>query len=139
MIVRALSLWQPWAAWLAAGVKPIENRPWAPPEWMIGQLLVIQSAKRRPTLAERIWPVPGPMPEIDPRLFDFGYMLGAGILTGCVTESDDPWFTGPYGWQLRDVVSFRDLGVGLTGRQRLFRLRPEQERAVVLEYQRRTA
>ena len=30
----------------------------------------------------------------------FGHILGSVVITGCVTESDSPWFFGPYGFTL---------------------------------------
>ncbi len=30
----------------------------------------------------------------------FGHILGSVVITGCVTESDDPWFFGKYGYTL---------------------------------------
>ena len=37
--MKALSLWQPWASGIFAGVKSIETRHWRPPEALIGELL----------------------------------------------------------------------------------------------------
>ena len=31
-----------------------------------------------------------------------GGIVGAVTIVDCVTESDSPWFTGPYGWCLAD-------------------------------------
>ena len=35
--MKAISLWQPWASLIAAGVKPYETRHWSPPRELIGQ------------------------------------------------------------------------------------------------------
>lgn len=37
--MKALTLWQPWAWWVASGWKPIENRPWPPPASAIGTIV----------------------------------------------------------------------------------------------------
>jgi len=34
------------------------------------------------------------------RLCYFGHILGSIVITGQVTKSDNPWFTGPYGYTL---------------------------------------
>ena len=47
----AITLWQPWASLIAAGIKVQETRNWAPPHWLIGQRIAIHAAKRRPTKA----------------------------------------------------------------------------------------
>lgn len=42
----AITLWQPWASLVAAGVKPYEFRDWTPPAYVIGQRLAIHAATR---------------------------------------------------------------------------------------------
>jgi len=44
----AITLWQPWASLVAAGVKPFETRGWPPPRRLIGARVAIHAA-RRPT------------------------------------------------------------------------------------------
>lgn len=44
--MRAISLWQPWASLIAAGLKPFETRHWAPPRNLIGQTIAIHAAKK---------------------------------------------------------------------------------------------
>ena len=46
LIVKALSLHQPWASLIAAGVKSIETRSWPPPKSLIGQRIGIHAAKK---------------------------------------------------------------------------------------------
>lgn len=48
-VVKALSLWQPYASLIAAGAKPFETRKWAPPWHLIGKRIAIHAAVRRPT------------------------------------------------------------------------------------------
>lgn len=49
--MHAITLWQPWAQLVAAGIKVQETRSWAPPRWLIGKRIAIHAAKRRPTKA----------------------------------------------------------------------------------------
>lgn len=44
--MKAISLWQPYASLIAAGIKQFETRSWAPPKAMIGQTIAIHAAKK---------------------------------------------------------------------------------------------
>jgi len=41
----ALTLWQPWADLVIDEIKPVENRGWAPPTWLIGQPFAIHAGR----------------------------------------------------------------------------------------------
>ena len=43
--MKTISLWQPYASLIAAGVKTIETRGWAPPKGLMGQRVAIHAAK----------------------------------------------------------------------------------------------
>jgi activating signal cointegrator 1 len=51
----AISLWQPWASFVAIGIKPFETRDWAPPKWLIGKRIAIHAAKRAVNADDRVW------------------------------------------------------------------------------------
>jgi hypothetical protein len=44
--MRAITLWQPYASLIAAGVKHYETRGWKPPQAMIGKRIAIHAALR---------------------------------------------------------------------------------------------
>jgi hypothetical protein len=44
--IPAVTLWQPWASAIAARLKRIETRSWAPPAWLIGKRMAIHAAKK---------------------------------------------------------------------------------------------
>jgi len=46
-MMRALTVWQPWASLIIAGAKPYEFRGWRTPRSMIGQRIVIHAASRK--------------------------------------------------------------------------------------------
>jgi hypothetical protein len=46
-IIPAISLWQPWASFIAIGVKPYETRHWVAPARFIGRRIAIHAAKRK--------------------------------------------------------------------------------------------
>ncbi len=45
--VKAITLHQPWASLIAAGIKTIETRSWAPPRRLIGQRIAIHASRKR--------------------------------------------------------------------------------------------
>jgi hypothetical protein len=53
--MKALSLWQPWASWIARGEKTIETRTW--PARYRGPLLICAAKKRDPVLNPERFPV----------------------------------------------------------------------------------
>jgi hypothetical protein len=50
--MKALTIWQPWAALIMAGAKPWEWRGWRLPRHMIGQRIVIHAGTRKVRPAE---------------------------------------------------------------------------------------
>ena len=53
--MKAITLWQPWASFIAIGVKPYEIRDWKPPRWLIGKRIAIHAAKKRVATDEVKW------------------------------------------------------------------------------------
>lgn len=54
-VMYAISLWQPWASFIAAGLKPYETRDWKPPAWLIGKRIAIHAAKKAPARDDYVW------------------------------------------------------------------------------------
>lgn len=52
--IPAISLWQPWASFIAIGVKPYETRHWRADRF-IGRRIVIHAAKHRIREGEVLW------------------------------------------------------------------------------------
>lgn len=44
--MRAITLYQPWASLIAAGVKDRETRSWPPPQYLVGQRIAIHAGLR---------------------------------------------------------------------------------------------
>lgn len=44
--IPAITIWQPWASLIAAGLKPYEFRTWPPPAALIGKRIAIHAAAR---------------------------------------------------------------------------------------------
>lgn len=106
-MMRALTLYQPWA-WCISDIplpwkKGIENRDWAPPKAAIGTDIALHAGatydKEAPEhiLAELDLGVP------PADLVPLKAVVAVVHLAGCVTESDDPWFAGRFGWLFENV------------------------------------
>lgn len=123
----AITLKHPWAFAIQRLGKDIENRTWKPPRHLIGQTIFIhggavpkglagvETANDARFIAQNIVTLEyqRALPKATREwLYQYGRSLLAwevpGIvasarLTEVVTESDSPWFSGPYGWVLKDV------------------------------------
>jgi hypothetical protein len=99
----ALSIRQPWAWAILHCGKDIENRSW--PTKVRGRVLI--HASKGMTMKEYVnFGCKALRRGIDiPRFDDFerGGIIGEAELVDCVTQSHSPWFSGPYGFVLRDV------------------------------------
>lgn len=112
--MKALTIWQPWAWAIAEGYKPIENRGWRP-HWMLGKRFAIHAGMKYELAAVPQMISLGLTPPSPTGLFG-GCIVAVAILDSIVTESDSPWFCGPYGLVLRDVVKIKP-GVSVRGKQ----------------------
>ena len=112
--MRALTLWQPWASLVASGVKRIENRPWAPPAWMLNETFAIHAGLRydrdSAATAEELGGYPLPKSEC-PRgaiiatcsLIAVARSAEEAVRFADGDRSQERWFFGPYGWVLDDI------------------------------------
>ncbi len=108
--MKALSIRQPWAWLIVHGPKRIENRGW--PTAFRGTFL-IHAAKgmtnreylEAAQMAKDLGVTVPPMDEL-PR----GGIVGKATLSSCGVISEDPWFSGPYGFRLDNVepLPFRE-------------------------------
>jgi hypothetical protein len=132
----ALTLHQPWAFAVAHLGKDVENRGWPPPAKVIDQRIAIHAGLH----VDR---------EAMDHLRRIGIALPDSLVAGAVVATvrvagvrewrkawptQPPlsrWFTGPFGWQLEDVLALAK-PVPCKGRQGLWRL-PDDVEARVLE------
>lgn len=156
-IIRALTLHRPWDRYMAHGRKPIENREWMPPEWMLQQLIALHAGQHWDSEAAA-WIVEnfrdiehggldGPSGSVvsvvrlvavvdrgaDPKRPERRIIRGA--LPSWWVEADWRWFFGRYGWVVADPAGGRaqPLGkpVAARGFQKLWHLPAEAEAAVL--------
>ena len=109
---KALSLQQPWATLMVRGYKLIENRDWR--RSFRGPVLVHASK----TFDEEAFTILS-SGQIIPRItglplargktlpfckedLHFGGIIGMFTITDCVSQSDDPWFFGKYGYVVKN-------------------------------------
>lgn len=127
--IPCLSVRQPYASWLvhpkeflAAGVKPktVENRDWKTSHR--GKLLIHASKTFEQDEFEYWTEQSNRLNDVTSREemeYPSGAIVGIADLVDIVEESDDPWFTGRYGWMLKDAYAF-DEPVPWKGALRLF-------------------
>jgi len=107
-----LTLHRPWPILIAKGIKRIENRTWSPePRLQVGEWFAVHAGKkydeRCSPMAQRL----GVDMEVffDKKLGAEGCIVAVARYAGCVTESTDPWFFGPVGWLLPEVVALEPI------------------------------
>ncbi|MFK7601866.1 hypothetical protein ACI3L1_06605 [Deinococcus sp. SM5_A1] len=121
--IRGLTLRHPWPQMFLLDDEPkrLENRDWTPPKAMVGQLLALHGgALPKPGERKYLNEIQSALtwvgevfedPDAGVSLSDTELLTfctpgiyGVARLTEVVTQSDDPWFMGPYGWVLSDFV-----------------------------------
>jgi hypothetical protein len=93
--IRILSIRQPWAYLITAGIKAIENRIWT--TGYRGPVLI--HAARRPAETS-IQQIERKFRVVVPRDLRRGGVVGIAGIADVLTSSDNPFFEGPYGFAL---------------------------------------
>jgi len=121
--MKALSIKQPWAWLICAGYKDIENRSWLfsiLPYWANREMKPIRiyvhtgSSKADMTKEALAWILNRLSNRQSAQLMlaynqlAFGSIIGEVDVTGCVKESDSPWFVGPYGFVLANPTLYKE-------------------------------
>lgn len=101
--MKTISIHQPWASLIVAGIKRVENR--SRPTRYRGRVLihaglradgdalaVVDDLIAQAGVAALEWPT--------------GAIVGCARIVDCVTESEDDFFEGPYGYVLENAVTF---------------------------------
>lgn len=106
--MKTLSIRQPWAQLIIHHGKDIENRTWRTN--YRGPLLIHASSTKSwddyGIACEMAGDILGHCPIGPFHHIDFGCIIGIVDLVDCVSESDSPWFCGPYGlllWNPRPI------------------------------------
>ena len=112
-MAKALSIMQPWAHLVVNGIKQVENRTWTTD--YRGLVLIHASATYAREAHRDLRRMKVPIPDVLPR----GALVGFAELVDVVTDSLDPFFSGPYGFVLRNAQALKR-PVPMAGRLRLF-------------------
>ena len=135
--MKTLSIRQPWASLLCAGVKDVENRTWAPPQDAVGRKILIHagSAKVPENFFDTIpfeWSSEiqnavryGWMPRHD---VPTGAIIGYATLVGYSEKTDSLWDggEGQIKWQFEDPFLF-DEPIPAKGKLGLFEFPLDEE------------
>lgn len=95
--MKALSIRQPWAWLIVHGGKNIENRTWATK--YRGPVLIHAGKKIDTAAYNRLADEGIGLPPIDE--LETGGIVGKCEIVDCVNHSTSPWFSGPWGFELR--------------------------------------
>lgn len=99
--MKALSIKQYWLYAITDLDKRIENRSWKPPASILGRRIALHASARAEWGSwERIVRISG---IAIPKRVPLGATVGSAIVIGFVSEADDKWFMGPFGWQLAQI------------------------------------
>jgi hypothetical protein len=112
-MAKAISVMQPWAHLIVAGVKRIENRSWTTD--YRGLVLIHASATFAREAYRDLRRLNVNIPDVLPR----GALIGFAELVDVVTESPDLFFSGPFGFVLRNAQPLKK-PIPMEGRLRLF-------------------
>ncbi len=98
--MKVLSIRQPWAYLIATGLKDIENRTWMT---SFRGVFLIHAGKSFDyqgyhwVISEIGLALPAP------HRFETGGIVGEAEIVDCVTRYDSRWFSGPFGFVLRNA------------------------------------
>jgi hypothetical protein len=82
--IKALSIKQPWAGLIIAGIKPVENRSWM--TYYSGRLAIVSSAKPD---AQAMRDMESQLGKLPAACYVNGSILGTVDMTGAIWEADD--------------------------------------------------
>lgn len=135
--ILGLTLHQPWAHWMATGVKRIENRDWPPPKWMVGRHIALHAGKTYDDDGAAF--IAETFPElVPPATYEHGAVIAVAKIEAVITRrppgweqqllasepalrpEDLRWFFGAFGWLLVDAVQIEP--VPCRGMQKLWNL-----------------
>lgn len=101
--MKAITIWQPWAGLLIAGLKPVENRTWKP-RLNIGERVAIHAGKDQAEAPDWVSDEILKLGRTD--IWANGCIIGTMIYRGVIMSAShlapdkQKWFFGPVGWLL---------------------------------------
>lgn len=111
--MKAITIRQPWAALIVAGIKDIENRTWTTK--YRGPLLIHAGGAEWEPLSKLVR---------EPAVSSlYSRIIGIVDLVDVAESHPSPWFEGPYGWVLANPRPIKP--VPMAGRLGLFEVEDE--------------
>ena len=101
--MKALSLKQPWAYFVVARHKDVENRSWQTKHR--GPLLIHAGLKW--DYEGACWIERATNFELNKDYYERGAIIGYVDMVDCVKYWDSPWFFGPYGFVFENGIEFK--------------------------------
>jgi len=128
-VTYALTVRQPWASLLVEGPCRLINRAAPPPKRHLGKRVAIYAAGIPDTetcaRAMQLLETAG-VPQASRMMWKTRAVrravIGTAVLVGGVTESEDPWFTGPFGLVFAEPRSLAE-PLAMDGRDGFWRIR----------------
>jgi hypothetical protein len=105
-MIPAISLWQPWASFIAIGVKRYETRHWRAPARLVGQRIAVHAAKHPVPRDDIEWwhKIAGPDAPLPMGAFVCTAILAAVHRAGKVPFDEfGDYGEGRFAWELTDV------------------------------------
>lgn len=142
--ILGLTVKNPWGWSIAKGLKPIENRRWAPPKAVLGKYIAIHAGKtyddadaclafadccQHPLVQPRLTKAIGEGAPLNLGQMPMSSVLSVARLARVVdrpdhlTAEERVWWVGPFAWVLEDVVEL-STPVPCRGAQKLWALPP---------------
>lgn len=114
-LVRCVSLWQPWASLIAAGLKTVETRSWPAPTTILGSRIAIHAAKTNKGMwlaaqDKELWKAClEALPFDEQGFLPRGVLVATALVEASIpTERLNPdifgdFSAGRFGWMLADI------------------------------------
>ena len=99
--MKAISIRQPWASLIVAGIKDVENRSWSTK--YRGKVLVHASKKLDKKGMKLVKEKQLDESVIEAMKKYVGGIIGEVEIVDCVEKSDSQWFEGPFGFVLKNA------------------------------------
>lgn len=103
--MQALTIKQPWASAIAAGLKRIENRSWRPAAATLPLQFAVHAGARLDRAGVEFCRSMGAPVEGLP----FRAIIAVATVSRVLEQSSDPWWFGPLGWVLEGVVAIEPI------------------------------
>jgi len=103
--LKALTIKQPWASAIAAGHKRIENRSWRPAATSLPLQIAVHAGSRLDRAGVEFCRSMGAPVEDLPA----SAIIAVATVVQVLERSADPWWFGPFGWLLEDVVAIEPI------------------------------